>query len=59
MLADRGWCKSSHLDEMFLVTSEQIALPALRKRCFFSVLPEHLQKVMQRGAVVPPITDHS
>jgi hypothetical protein len=58
VLADRSWGKPARLDEVFLVTSEQIAPPALRKWQFFSALSKHLKKVMQRGAIKPPIMDH-
>ena len=59
VLADRSRCKPSHLDEMFSITSEQIALPALRKGRFSSALSEHLKKEMQRGAIKPSIAAHS
>jgi hypothetical protein len=58
VLADRSWRKPARLDEVFMVTSEQIAPPALRKCGFLSALSKHLKKVVQCGAIKPPIMVH-
>ena len=59
VLANRSRCKPACLDEMILVSSEQIALPALRKGPLSTVYAQHLKKEMQRGPIKPPITTYA
>jgi hypothetical protein len=55
MTLNRLGGESSRLAQVFLVTPEQVAHLALRKSYLSSVLSKHFKKVMQCGAITPPI----